>query len=87
MASYKLSIKRSVTKDLRRLPKKDIAKILESIASLADDPRPPGAEKLSAQDKYRIRQGIYRIIYQIMDEELVVMVVKVGHRRAVYKTG
>lgn len=86
MASYKLIVKKSVAKDLRPLPKKDVERTLRRIESLADNPRPAGCEKLSAQEKYRIRQGIYRIIYEIMDDELIVTVIKIGHRRSVYRT-
>lgn len=86
MASFKVSVKQSVAKDLRRISKKEVARILKRIEALAVDPRPRGAEKLSGQQKYRLRQGVYRIIYEIKDEELVVVVVKVGHRRDVYKS-
>ncbi len=86
MASYRLVFKRSVARDLRPLPKADVAAILRRIEALAGDPRPPGCEKLSAQERYRVRQGVYRILYEIRDEELVVTVVKVGHRREVYRT-
>ncbi|MCO6441641.1 MAG: type II toxin-antitoxin system RelE/ParE family toxin [Nitrococcus mobilis] len=86
MASFKVTVKQSVAKDLRPIPKKEIARILKRIEALAVDPRPPWAEKLSGQEKYRIRQGVYRIIYEIKDEALVVVVVKVGHRRDVYKS-
>lgn len=86
MARYKLVIRQSVTKDFRSIPRKDIARILERIESLADDPRPPRCEKLSGQERYRIRQGCCRIIYEIQDRALVVVVVKVGHRRDVYKS-
>jgi mRNA interferase RelE/StbE len=85
MASFEVSVKQSVARDLRRIPKKDVARILRRIESLAREPRPPGVEKLSGQEKYRIRQGVYRIIYEIKDEELVVVIVKVGHRRDVYQ--
>lgn len=85
MASYRLVIKRSVAKDLRALPSADVAAILKRIQALADDPRPPGCEKLAAQERYRLRQGLYRILYEILDQELVVTVVKVGHRRDVYR--
>jgi mRNA interferase RelE/StbE len=84
MASYELVFKRSVAKDLRELPKADVKRILQRIRSLADDPRPPGCEKLSGQERYRIRQGAYRIVYEIDDHVLIVLVVKVGHRRDVY---
>jgi mRNA interferase RelE/StbE len=85
MARYELRFKNSVAKDLRALPKSDVAKVLERIDALRADPRPPGSEKLSAQERYRIRQGSYRILYEIEDQEVIVTVVKVGHRREVYR--
>lgn len=86
MAGFKVVFRQSVRKDLRRVPKRDVQRILARIEALAEDPRPPGAEKLSAQERYRIRQGAYRILYEIRDEELLVVVVKVGHRRHVYRS-
>ena len=85
MANYKLVFKKDVTKDLRPIPNKDVARILQSIEGLQENPRPVGSEKLSGQERYRIRQGVYRIIYEVADELLVVTVVKVGHRKYVYK--
>jgi mRNA interferase RelE/StbE len=85
MASYELSFKRSVAKDLRELPKQDVKRILQRLRALRDDPRPPGCERLSGQERYRVRQGVYRIVYEIHDDVLVVTVVKVGHRRDVYR--
>lgn len=85
MASYRLTFKKSVTKDFRSIPKDDVSRILVPIKALVDEPRPMGSEKLSGQDRYRLRQGVYRIVYEIQDEELVIIVVKVGHRRAVYR--
>ncbi|MGH8154619.1 MAG: type II toxin-antitoxin system RelE family toxin [Rhodanobacteraceae bacterium] len=85
MARFEIVFRRSVAKDLRPIPNKDVTRILKCIERLRDDPRPPGAVKLSAQERYRIRQGVYRILYEIEDERLVV-VVKVGHRREVYRT-
>ena len=85
MEKYSLVFKKSVSKDLRALPKKDIARILKCIRALAEEPRPQGCEKLSGQERYRVRQGVYRIIYEIQDDVLVVVVVKVGHRREVYR--
>jgi mRNA interferase RelE/StbE len=84
MTKYRLSFKSSVAKDLRQIPKHDVQNILKRIEGLADDPRPSGSEKLSGQERFRVRQGTYRIIYEIKDQELVIMVVKVGHRRDVY---
>ena len=85
MANYKLVFRKSVAKDLRPLPNKDVARILRRIEGLQENPRPPGSEKLSGQERYRVRQGVYRIIYEVAGELLVVTVVKVGHRRHVYK--
>jgi len=81
MASYRLTFKKSVTKDFRSLPKNEVARILQRIEALADDPRPMGSEKLSGQERFRVRQGVFRIVYEIQDEELVIVVVKVGDRR------
>ena len=85
MASYKIVVKKSVSKDLKSIPKKDIQRILTAIQNLADNPRPPQSKKLSGQERYRLRQGSYRILYTIEDEQLVICVVKVGSRRDVYR--
>lgn len=85
MGEYKILFKESVEKDLRSIPKKDLKKILTRIKALAKEPRPQGHEKLTGQEKYRIRQGVYRIIYSIQDQELTVWVVKVGHLKDVYR--
>jgi len=85
MARYELVFKRSVSKDLRAVPNKDVRRILNRMESLQNDPRPDGCEKLSGQERYRIRQGNYRIIYGIEDDRLVVTVIKVGHQRAIYR--
>ena len=85
MANYSLSFKKSVTKDLRNIPNKDVERILKCIESLCEDPRAEGCIKLSGQERYRVRQGIYRIIYEINDSELIIMVVKVAHRSEAYK--
>lgn len=85
MEKYKIEFKRSVAKDLRSIPNAQVAKILDKIALLADDPRPPGSEKLSGLERYRIRQGMYRVVYEINDHVLVVVVVKVAHRKQVYR--
>jgi mRNA interferase RelE/StbE len=85
MAEYKIYFKKSVWKDLQSIPKKDLKKILKVIESLSKDPRPTGCRKLSGQERYRLRQGQYRIIYSIQDEEISVWIVKVGHRKDVYR--
>jgi len=84
MAVYKIFFKKSVWKDFESIPKKELKRIVEKIGSLSDDPRPPGSKKLTGQDRYRLRQGSYRILYSIQDEELTVWVVKVAHRKKVY---
>ena len=80
-----LFFKESVWKDFKQIPKKDVKKILNKIEGLGNDPRPIGCEKLSGDEKYRIRQGRYRIIYSVQDKELTVWVVKVGHRKDIYR--
>ena len=84
MAKYSVVFKRSVYKDLRPIPKKDVRRIWERIDEIAEDPRGLGCEKLSGQERYRVRQGVYRIVYEIIDDRLVVTVVKIGHRGGVY---
>jgi mRNA interferase RelE/StbE len=83
---YKVSIKRSAVKEIEAIPqKKERQRIIRRIGQLAEDPRPPGSKKLSGNDKYRVRQGCYRIVYSIEDNELIVVVVKVGHRKDIYR--
>lgn len=86
MAVYELIVRKSVSTDLRAIPKKDLERVLARIAALATEPRPPGCEKLSSLERYRLRQGRYRILYEIQEARLTVTVVKVGHRRDVYRT-
>jgi mRNA interferase RelE/StbE len=86
MAKYKITFKKSVAKDLRVVPKSDIQKILSKIDSLAENPRGEGCIKLSGKESYRVRQGLYRIIYEIKDGQLVVNVIKVAHRSHAYKS-
>jgi mRNA interferase RelE/StbE len=85
MAEYNIFFKRSAIKDLDPIPKKDLQRIIGRIQLLKKDPRPSACEKLSGQERYRIRQGNYRIIYSIQDDQLTVWVVKIGHRRDVYR--
>jgi mRNA interferase RelE/StbE len=85
MGRYKIVFRKSVAKDLRRIPPKDIQRILAAIDSLSQEPRPSGMEKLTEREKCRLRQGRYRIIYEIRDNEVIVVVVKVGYRRDVYR--
>ncbi|RLQ21957.1 type II toxin-antitoxin system RelE/ParE family toxin [Seongchinamella sediminis] len=85
MAKFKITFKKSVAKDLRSIPPADVERILQRIDMLAENPRGEGCVKLSAQERYRVRQGVYRVVYEIRDESLIVLVVKVAHRSAVYK--
>ena len=85
MAAYKVYFRESVEKDLNTIPRKDLRKILQRIKMLEDNPRPPGCEKLTGQERYRVRQGKYRIVYSIQDDELAVWIVKVGHRKDLYR--
>lgn len=85
MANCSLEIKRSAAKELAQVPTKARGRIVARIQALADDPRPVGAEKLSGQERYRVRQGDYRILYEIEGAILRIMVVKIGHRRDVYR--
>jgi mRNA interferase RelE/StbE len=85
MGSYEIVFRKSVAKDLRALPKRDVRRILNRIRALADEPRPAGCEKLSGRELYRIRQGVYRIVYSIEDTQLVIVIIRVGHRRDVYR--
>jgi mRNA interferase RelE/StbE len=83
MESYELVFKKSVAKDLRSIPKKDISRILKRIKVVREDPRGQGCVKLSVQERYRARQGVYRIVYETRENELVVMVVKVSHQSSI----
>ena len=83
---YRIEVKRSAAKEIRAINRKqDRERVVEQIAALAEDPRPPGCTKLSGREAYRVRQGEYRIVYTVEDDALVVEVVKVGHRRDVYR--
>ena len=86
MASYRLLIKPSAAKEIESAPKKDRLRIIKRVQDLSSDPRPPGCEKLSGHDdKYRVRQGTYRIVCTISDVSFVICIVKVGHRKEVYR--
>lgn len=85
MGSFRLLIKPSAVREIEGLPKADRQRVVKRIQALGSDPRPPGCEKLSGRELYRVRQGSYRIVYEIVEREVVVTVVKVGHRRDVYR--
>lgn len=85
MASYKVEIKKSAIKEINKLPRPDLKRVWARIEALADEPRPHDSIKLSADEKYRVRVGHYRILYTIEDAVLIVYVIKVAHRKDVYK--
>jgi len=83
--SYNLITKKSAERELRATPKQDMRRIVARIQGLAQHPRPSGCEKLSEHERYRVRQGDYRIVYAVDDESRTVEIVKIGHRREVYR--
>lgn len=86
MARYSVRITALAEKQLRAIPRADQVRVLRSVAQLADDPRPRGCRKLrDGLDTYRIRVGYYRIVYAVEDAQLIVLVVKLGHRKDVYR--
>ncbi len=85
MASYRIYLCRSAAKELKRLPDPTIHKVIKRIESLAIDPRPIDCVKLTGQELYRIRQGNDRIVYSIQDNELIIWIIKIGHRKDIYK--
>ena len=85
MENYKIEIKKSAAKEISKLPKVVIKRIVNKIQALSEDPRPNGCKKLSGAEKYRIRIGVYRVLYSIVDEKLVIYIVKVGHRKEIYE--
>ena len=85
MASYRLLIKPSAAKELEGLPARDRQRVATRMQGMSTQPRPPGCEKLTGADLFRVRQGNYRILYEVQDQDLTVTVFKVGHRRDVYR--
>ena len=85
MAKYRLLIKPSAAKELEALPAKDRKRVAAKLRRLASEARPPGSEKLSGQENYRLRQGDYRVVYSVDDDEATVVIVKIVHRRDVYR--
>jgi mRNA interferase RelE/StbE len=85
MASYSIQIRRSAEKEIEQLPNKDRGKIIRRIEGLRDDPRPAGTKKLSGEEKYRLRQGNYRVLYEVHDDIVTIVVVKVADRKDAYR--
>ena len=86
MACYRIEWRPSIKKDLKRVSKSEVPRIIKAVEALSDTPRPSGSTKLSGSEStYRIRIGSYRVIYEIYDDTILIEVVKVGHRKDVYK--
>jgi mRNA interferase RelE/StbE len=86
VAKYKIEISSSAEKALKKIPRKDLIKVIETIQKLGIDPKPLGCRKLSGEeDVYRVRQGNYRIIYEVEDKKLLILVLKIGHRKDTYR--
>ena len=85
MASYRIVLRKSAAKEIAKLDKQTTSRVIGKIQALSVDPRPPECKKLSGEEKFRIRAGAYRILYQIVDHELIVTVVRVRHRRDAYR--
>ena len=82
---YRIDVRRRAQRALDKLPKSDFQAVIEAISGLAQTPRPRGIEKVKSTGLWRIRQGDYRIIYAIDDNERLITVVRVGHRREIYR--
>jgi mRNA interferase RelE/StbE len=85
VGSYKILIKPSAVKEIEAIPQRDRQRLIARIQGLSSNPRPPGSEKLSGQDKFRLRQGVYRIVYSVNHDGPSLLIVKVGHRKEVYR--
>jgi mRNA interferase RelE/StbE len=85
MTAYKVYFRESVRKDFRAIPGNDVKRILRRIESLSADPRPLRCEKLTDKEQYRVRQGLYRIVYSVQDDESTVYIVKIAHRKDIYR--
>ena len=85
MGKYKIEVKKSAEKELRKIPRKALTGILDRIRSLSDDPHPKGSIKLTNKEEYRLRIGKYRVLYSVEDNILTVYIVKAGHRKSIYR--
>jgi mRNA interferase RelE/StbE len=86
MAEYRITIRKSAVRELEDIPQRDLQRVVKRVRSLAKDPRPHGSQKLSGKEQYRIRQGDYRIVYSVEDKDSLIDIVKVGHRREIYRS-
>ena len=86
MGSYKISFRRGAEKELRKIPQSDLRRVTDRVGALSVNPRSAGAQILKGEDRYyRIRQGDYRVIYELDDTDRQVIIIKIGHRREVYR--
>lgn len=86
MDSYKIEWKRSAVKELEKLPRKTLARVIEAVNDLGRDPYPDGVRKLAGSERtYRIRVGDYRVLYSIFDDQLVIEIIRIKHRKDVYR--
>lgn len=85
MGNYAVELRRSATKELDDLASADLVRVMSRIRALGTNPRPAGSEKLTGAEQYRVRQGVYRILYEVDDARRIVTIVKIGHRREVYR--
>ena len=86
MASYKIQIQKTAEKELKSVPSAFLKQMVHKIYSLTSNPRPHGVQLLKGEERYfRIRQGDYRIVYEVNDAEHLITIIKIGHRREVYK--
>jgi mRNA interferase RelE/StbE len=86
MAAYKIEWKRSAVKELEKLPRQAVARVIEAVRNLASNPSPDGTRKIvGSEQTYRIRVGVYRILYNVYDDKFIIEIVRVKHRKDVYK--
>jgi mRNA interferase RelE/StbE len=85
VGNYAVELRRSATKELDDLASADLVRVMSRIRALGTNPRPAGSEKLTGAEQYRVRQGVYRILYEVDDARRIVTIVKIGHRREVYR--
>jgi mRNA interferase RelE/StbE len=83
--TYTIEILRSAQKQLSKIERMEQLRIIEAIRKLAENPRPPGCRKLSGRPAWRIRMGSYRVIYEVQDDSLLVLIIDIGHRREIYR--
>jgi mRNA interferase RelE/StbE len=86
MENYRIFFRKSAVKELETIPSGRLKRVISRIKDLTENPRPPESRKLSDKERYRLRQGPYRIVYSVSDEEKTIVITKIGHRREIYRT-